>query len=112
MKVELLHIADCPNAEGARALLKDTLHELGRREEISEVQVSDAAQAQALKFPGSPTIRVDDMDVETPLPEQPCYGLCCRMYLIEGRLHGFPTREMVRKAILALSPAETEAKER
>jgi hypothetical protein len=34
MKIELLHIADCPNTEGARRLLKEALRELGLPEEI------------------------------------------------------------------------------
>ena len=42
MRVELLHIADCPNTETARTVLNEALRELGRREGISEVQVSDA----------------------------------------------------------------------
>ena len=111
MKVELLHVAGCPNAETARMVLKETLRELGRTDEISEVPVSDAEQAHALNFPGSPTIRVDDMDVETPLPGQAFYGLCCRIYMMEGRFRGIPSRETIRRAILSASSPKTETKE-
>ncbi|SRR6266446_6446643 len=109
--IRLLHISGCPNTEAARVLVSEILRELGRTEEISEVLVSDGEQAQALKFPGSPTIRVDEVDVETPPSGQTRYGLCCRMYVIEGRLRGTPTREMIRKAILLDSRPKTETKE-
>jgi hypothetical protein len=86
VKIELLHIFGCPNTDVARVLLRKVPRELGRTDQISQVQVSNAEQAQALKFPASPTIRIEDVDVETPLPRQASYGLCCRMYMIEGRI--------------------------
>ncbi len=106
MKVELLHIADCPNIDAARQLLKEALRELGLREEISEVEVCDSGQAEALSFPGSPTIRVDGADVETTSPG---FGLACRTYLIDGRRYGVPSAEMIRNAMRsALAPADRE----
>jgi Domain of unknown function (DUF2703) len=112
MKVELLHIADCPNTEAARRLLEEALRELGLPEEISEIEVSDSAQAEALAFPGSPTIRVNDQDVETMLPRQSGYAISCRTYPIDGMRRAVPTQEMIRKAIRsALSRANTETNE-
>ena len=111
MKVELLHIRDCPNTEPARMLLRETLRDLGQADEISEVEVSDPAQADALNFPGSPTIRVNGIDVDTTLPRQNSYGLSCRTYLIGGRIHGVPARKMIRNAIQSgVSPSDTETK--
>ena len=66
---------------------------------ISEVEVGDPMQAERLCFPGSPTVRVDDIDVEAPLPRQNSYGLSRRTYLVGGELQGIPTREMIREAI-------------
>jgi hypothetical protein len=43
MKVELLHIAECPNMEAARGLLKEALRELGLPEEVSEIEVCDSS---------------------------------------------------------------------
>jgi hypothetical protein len=101
MKVELLHIADCPNIDAARELLKATLRELGLREVISEVEVCDFAQSEALAFPGSPTIRVDGKDVESTFPAQGGYGLACRTYVIDGIRYGVPSPEMIRNAMLS-----------
>ena len=99
MKIELLHIADCPNIDAARRLLKEALRELGLPEEISEIEVCDSVQAEALAFPGSPTVRVDNKDVETALPGQAGYGLACRTYVIDGTRQGVPSQEIIREAI-------------
>ena len=63
MKVGLLHMADCPNTEVARRLAKEALRELGLCDRISEVEVSGPIESERPSFPGSPTIRVDDIDV-------------------------------------------------
>jgi hypothetical protein len=47
MRLELLHIADCPNIEATWRLLDETLRELGLVEEIREIEVSDSSQADA-----------------------------------------------------------------
>jgi hypothetical protein len=99
MKVELLYMVECPNAQRARCLLRNMLRELSLPPEIHEIEVTDLSQAEELRFPGSPTIRIDGIDVEAALPRQESYGLSCRTYLIDGRLHRLPTQEMVRTAI-------------
>jgi|SRR5215472_802277 len=104
MKIELLHIAGCPNVQTARTLLKKILQSLGLPEEIEEIEVRDSSHAEALNFLGSPTIRVDDRDVEATLPQQTSCGLSCRMYVTDGELRGAPTQEMVWKAIRLAMP--------
>ena len=69
--------------------------------EIQEIEVFDGAQAEALAFPGSPTIRVDGKDVEPDSASRLAYGLSCRTYEIRGRLQGVPAREWIRDAICA-----------
>jgi Domain of unknown function (DUF2703) len=99
MKVELLHLADCPNIDAARQLLKEALRELELPEEIAEVEVCDTGEAEAQAFPGSPTIRVDGKDVEAMFPAHGGYGLACRTYVIDGTRYGVPSAEMIRDAM-------------
>ena len=113
MKAELLYIPDCPNTQRVRRLLKRALRELGLSPEIDEIEVTDSSQADMLHFPGSPTIRIDGTDVDEKSPRQDGDGLCCRTYLIDGRLRGLPTQEIVRIAIRsAVSRAAMEARSR
>lgn len=113
MKVELLYIAECPNYREAKRMLRGTLREYGFRDEVYEIEVSDSAQAQALAFIGSPSIRIEGKDIEPIVPKQRHYGLSCRTYLVGGKLAGVPPVDMIRAAICSVpSLAYTKSKER
>ncbi|CAN5882511.1 hypothetical protein BH18ACT11_BH18ACT11_11100 [soil metagenome] len=55
-------------------------------------------EAQDLRFPGSPTIRVDGEDL-FPVPDRPRYALGCRTYATPEGLKGSPTATMLRAAL-------------
>jgi hypothetical protein len=99
MKVEILYVADCPSQPAAVALVKDVLAAQGVEAEVTEVLVSDERAAQALRFPGSPTIRINGRDVAEP-PATEAYGLRCRLYPGSLRI-GLPPSELVRLAVAA-----------
>ncbi len=101
MKVELLYIADCPNYVEAARLLREMLSEFGARDEVSEIEVTDSAQADALAFIGSPSIRIEGKDIEPIEPSARHYALSCRTYLVDGKLTGVPPLDMIRAAISA-----------
>jgi hypothetical protein len=61
---------------------------------IQEIAVTDDAMARRLKFPGSPTIRVNGRNVD--VNPQSSYGLACRLY---SNGTGVPTLEALRRAI-------------
>ena len=104
MKVELLYIAECPNYPEAARILKETLSEFGSRDEVSEIEVTDSAQADALAFIGSPSIRIEGRDIEPIEPTERHYGISCRTYLVDGKLTGVPPLEMIRAAISSADP--------
>ena len=78
-KVELLYFDGCPGYRKAERSLKDALSREGVRSEVELVAVSKDEEAEALKFPGSPTIRVDDRDL-FPTAEREDWRLGCRVY--------------------------------
>ena len=56
--------------------------------------------AQRLKFPGSPTIRVNGSDVDPTGADQMAAALTCRVYHLEdGRFSPVPSKEMIRRAL-------------
>jgi hypothetical protein len=79
-------------------LVKGILASKDLTEKVHEVLVSDQAMAAALKFPGSPTIRINGRDVAGHSPDQP-FALSCRLYAGSQEL-GLPPLEMVRRAVV------------
>jgi Domain of unknown function (DUF2703) len=99
MKVEILYLADCPSQPAAVSLVKEVLAAQGVEAEITELLVSDEQAARELRFPGSPTIRINGRDVAEPLATE-SFALRCRLYPGSSRI-GLPPVELIRLAVAA-----------
>ena len=98
MKVELLLVPECPNQVPSRMLISEALTAEGLQAEVKEVVVADEAAARALRFPGSPTIRINGEDVEGFTESSGT--LSCRMYArADGKLSGVPSIDAMRRAL-------------
>lgn len=99
MRIEVLYFDGCPNHKPAIERVQEVLLEEGMSAEVLEVNVSDASIAQEVRFLGSPSIRVNGLDVEPEARAAREYGMMCRTYAVNGRREGLPAREMLRQAI-------------
>ena len=98
MKVEILYFDGCPTYEAAATTLRAVLAEEGLETEVEVVAVNSDEEAGRLRFPGSPTIRVDGEDL-FPVAEREDWRLGCRTHATPEGLKGSPTTEMLRKAL-------------
>jgi hypothetical protein len=99
MKIELFYWDGCPSHPEAREQLQQLLDERGISDEIDLREVQTDAEAEALGFPGSPTIRVDGRDVDPAGAHGPP-SLSCRIYhLPDGRVSPVPSREQLEEAL-------------
>jgi hypothetical protein len=98
MKVEVLYFDGCPTYETATKTLRAVLAEEGVEAELELVAVNNDEEAQRLRFPGSPTIRVDGRDL-FPAGEREDWRLGCRVYATPEGLRGSPTADMLRAAL-------------
>ena len=97
---ELLYFDDCPSWKNAQDILKKCMEKLGIFGEISLVRIESHEEADLNKFTGSPTIRVNGIDLFPP--GQADYALGCRVYQTPEGFKGWPTEEMVTKKLLLL----------
>ena len=96
MKIELLYWEGCPSYPEARDLLADILN---GSPAVEMREVTTQEEAEALHFPGSPTIRVDGVDVD-PAGASSRPSLGCRIYhLPDGRVSRVPSREQLEEAL-------------
>ena len=99
MEIEFLFWEGCPSHPEARQLLDDVLAECGVDAEVKVREVFTQAEAEELRFPGSPTIRVDGRDVD-PDGAAARPALNCRIYhKADGRPSPVPTREQLEAAL-------------
>lgn len=101
--IEILSFAGCPNREAARQLVERVARELGLAPELRLVEVEDADAAVALRFLGSPTVRVDGVDVEPGAGEREDFALACRVYRTQHGFAGLPDERWIRDALAAAS---------
>jgi hypothetical protein len=99
MKVQVLYFDGCPTYEMATRTLRAVLAEEGMEAEVQLIAVNSDAEAGRLRFPGSPTIRVDGEDL-FPVAEREDWQLGCRVYVTPQGLRGSPTAEMLREALM------------
>ena len=100
MKVELLFFDSCPNYEALVPQLRALLSASGAAgTHIELVRVEDADTAQAKRFLGSPTVRIDGQDVEPGADDRRDFGLKCRLFATPDGLRGTPTDEWVLGAL-------------
>jgi hypothetical protein len=99
MRIELLYVEGCPNLELARERLWRALRELGSKDAVTEILVTDAAAASRLGFLGSPSIRIDGVDIEPTSRPRRAFGLACRTYGEDGQPQGAPSQKLIEKAL-------------
>jgi hypothetical protein len=99
MKIEVLYWDGCPSHPEALELLHSVLTERGVEASVELREVRTDQEAQALRFPGSPTIRVEGRDVDASGADgRP--ALTCRIYhLADGRSSPIPSREQLEEAL-------------
>jgi len=96
--VELLYWRDCPSYPEAQTLLESVLRDRGIESPIELREVRTQEEAEQLRFPGSPTIRIDGTDVDAA-GENARPALTCRIYhLADGRISPIPSRDLLEAA--------------
>jgi len=101
VRIELLYFDGCPSYQTAEKLLREVLVGSGRADRIEMIRVADEADAQRLRFAGSPTIRLNGVDPF--LHGEANYGMECRVFVTPEGLKGWPTKDMLRTALKSMT---------
>ncbi len=122
MRIQLLHILDCPWCLKTKKLIRESLEELGVEAELDEILIDTDEKAKKYEFIGSPTVRINGKDIQKEISKGeclPCKELTenilettefvkqeckcgCRIYFYEGKQYPYPPKEMIKDAIKKL----------
>jgi hypothetical protein len=94
MQIEVLYFEDCPNRLSTAERIDAVLREEECSADVREVLVPDVETAQRVNFLGSPTVRVNGIDIEPAAMDRRDFGLMCRRYA-----GGVPSHELIRAAV-------------
>jgi hypothetical protein len=99
-RVEVLYYAGCPAYRRARQGVLTAMEEAGLAPEVHMVRVRHLREARALDFRGSPTVRIDGVDVDPEgLSRAGPPGLYSRSFRYIGRDFDAPPLELLRERI-------------
>jgi hypothetical protein len=100
MNVEILYFDGCPTYEATERMVREVLAEQDIEAKVRLVAVNTDEEADLLRFPGSPTIRVNGRDISPEgAKEREHWRLGCRVYATPEGLGGAPTAEMLREVL-------------
>lgn len=101
-RVDILHFDGCPNTAPTVARVRAVAHRMGIEIDLRLVAVETVEAAMREHFLGSPTVRIDGVDIDAAAPARSDFGLSCRVYgregtppaaMIAASLSGQPFRE-------------------
>lgn len=94
-RVDILYFDGCPNVDVTADRVRSVAARLGIAINLQFIHVESAEDAVRERFLGSPTVRVNGVDVDPSAPNRSDFGLSCRMY--PGA--GVPSEEMIVAAL-------------
>ena len=94
MKVEVLYFEGCPNHTATVQRVREALQSENETAVVQEVEVRTQGDAESMGFLGSPSVRINGLDIEPEARNPNSYGLSCRTYLDGAKRSGVPSREL------------------
>ena len=107
LKIQLLHTESCHSYQEALVGIKEALKELGLSAELEVILMDSPEKARDYKFLGSPTIKINGLDLEAGRGDRPVASTAtenfsmnaCRTYIYEGSLYHYPPKEMLLEVL-------------
>ena len=95
--IELLYFVGCPSHEQLLPAIERLAAQSGATLRLRRVETPEAAERE--RFLGSPTVRVNGVDVDPGAPERTDLGLKCRIYRFDAGQSPLPPEWWIRAAL-------------
>lgn len=100
LNVQLSHTLVCHGYQKAMIELEGALEEAGLPVRFEITLVNSRAAAEQYKFIGSPTIRINGVDIELEAAGVMKFGLdSCRPYFWKDKFYDYPPKDMILSAL-------------
>ncbi len=95
MRVDIVQFDGCPNVGPTVERVRDVAARLGIEIDLRLVRIESSEEAVRERFSGSPTVRVNGIDIDPTAQFRSDFGLSCRVY--DGA--GIPSEGMIVAAL-------------
>jgi hypothetical protein len=99
VKIELLYFRDCHVYKTALENIQEVIKEKELDTEVDLREIKNDKQALRDKFLGSPTVRINGIDIDPSAQKINKYSMTCRLYLENSVVNELPSKRMIRQAI-------------
>jgi hypothetical protein len=99
LQIEVFYFNGCPNHEPAVEQVRQALKAESIATAVEEIEVTDTAMAHEIGFLGSPSVRVNGIDVEEAARDAQTFGFGCRTYFDGDQRSGLPSVNLIRSAL-------------
>lgn len=99
MKAELLYFDGCTAYQTALKHLKEVIREKKLDAAVKMIKIEGDQQALASRFLGSPSIRINGLDIQPGAEKIKDFSMRCRLYLEDDAVSEWPSKKMIRSAI-------------
>jgi hypothetical protein len=97
MKIELLYFDGCPSHERLLPSLRELAATSGVQ--LEQQRIETLEQAERARFLGSPSVRINGVDIEPGAQARTDFGLKCRLYRGPVGHSGLPPQEWIERAL-------------
>lgn len=97
MTLEVLYFDGCPGHDRLLPVLRELAAQHGLA--LTQRRIESARDAEQARFLGSPSVRVNGIDVEPGADERTDFGLKCRLYRSPEGQSGLPPRGWIDRAL-------------
>lgn len=99
-KIRLLHTEGCHVYHQTFDELEKALKEKGLPVQFEVILITSEEEAEKYKFFGSPSIQVNEEDIDPKAKMVTKYGIsACRPYFWKGKSYDYPPKEMIIEAL-------------
>ncbi len=99
MKIELFYFDGCTAYQTALKYLRELIQEKNLDVAVKMIKIEGDQQARASRFLGSPSIRINGVDIEPGAEKIKDFSMRCRLYLEDGETSEWPSKKMIARAI-------------
>jgi hypothetical protein len=95
--IELLYFDGCPSHEQLLPTVEQIAAQHGAELELRRVETPESARRE--RFLGSPTVRVNGVDIDPSAAERSDFGIRCRIYRSTEGVSPLPPVHWIRAAL-------------